>query len=150
MDDMLKEHHENWLKYIKSELKASGFDKSKFGEKMLEYLTEMYIISEGRINVMEQLHEVTGRLMDNIPITAITEDDFELVDVKDGYNIVVVSVCKKFPYIYRSPQDGKYYNDRAICFVDVNGNKMYMSNGQYRSTQEITLPYYVNEKIVNI
>lgn len=150
MDDMLKEHHENWLNYIKSELKESGFDQSKFGEKMVEYLVEMYIISEGRINVMEQLHEITRRLMDNKPITVITEKDFVGTDVKDGDNIVVVDICTKYPYIYRSPQDGKYYNDRGVCFVDDNGNKMYMSNGQYRSTVEITLPYYLNEKIVKI
>ena len=150
MDDMLKEHHENWLNYIKSELKESGFDQSKFGEKMLDYLVEMYIISEGKINVMEQLHEVTRRLMDNKPITVITEKDFHSVDVQDGSNIVVVDFCKKYPHIYRSPQDGKYYNDRGICFVDDNGNKMYMTNGQYRSTVEITLPYYLNEQIVKI
>lgn len=147
---MLKEHHGIWLNYIKTELKDSGFDQSKFGEIVLDYVTEIYKMSEGQPNIMEQLHDLTRRLIENKPITTITEKDFEPIDVQDGQNIVVVYVCKKYPHIYRSPQDGKYYNDRAICFVDVNGNKMYMSNGQYRSTQEITLPYYLQEKFVNI
>lgn len=147
---MLKEHHEIWLNYIKNELKESGFDQSNFGPILLDYVTEIYKMSNGQPNIMEQVHDMTRRLMENKPITEITEKDFHKVDVKDGKNIVVVDVCKKYPYIYRSPQDGKYYNDRGICFINENGNKMYMSNGQHRSTVEITLPYFLQEKFVNI
>lgn len=150
MDKNLQEYYDNWLNYIKKELKDSGFDQSDYGNKLLEYLKALFEISEGQRHIMDQLFEVTKRLAENKPITVITEADFEPIDVQDGKNIVVVYVCTKYPHIYRSPNDGKYYNDRAITFVDSNGNKMWMSNGQHVSTREITLPYYLQDEYVNI
>lgn len=150
MNMMQKEHYDNWKKYIESELKESGFDQSDFGKAVFQLLIETYKITNGEPLVMGQLLNIVSKLSQNLPITLITEKDFEDVSIKDGDNNVTVSVCKKFPSVYKCPTDGNYYNDRGIAFVDSNGNKMYMSNGEHRSKVQIQLPYALQEKIVHI
>ena len=150
MDTMQSEHFSNWKKYIETELKDSGFDQSDFGKAAFELLSETYKISNGEPLFIEHLLNLITRLSKNLPITLITEKDFKDVPVMDGDRTILISTCTKFPYVYKCPSDGEYYNDRGIAFLDANGNKMYMSNGNYRSKVKIELPYAVNEEIVYI
>ena len=75
-------------------------------------------------------------LVDKKPLAPITEEDF--VDDR----------CVRYPYIYKS-KDGKYYNDRAVVLKKGN-DIQYVYEGQHRSKQEITLPYFLREEILLI
>jgi hypothetical protein len=76
-------------------------------------------------------------LIDKKPIALITEKDF--VDDR----------CTRYEYIYKA-QNGRYYNDRAVVFKKSydDPSSQYVYQGQHRSKQEITLPYFLHEETV--
>lgn len=130
--------------YARNELKLIGFMESNLGPEILNFLDKCAIISNSDPAVMKQICSALPTLIDCKPISAITEDDFEIIDKSDSQELLQ---CTRYPYIYKL--NGKYYNDRAVAFVypdSKEDTKVYIYNRE-GSKQEITLPYYLTEEV---
>ena len=124
------------VKYSETELKLLGFDQTPLGPAIITFIKELHGVLGNHPSIMKSVTKQVGDLIDKKPIALITEKDF--VDDR----------CVRYPYIYKS-KDGKYYNDRAVVFKKGN-DIQYVYEGQRRSKQEITLPYFLREEIVLI
>ena len=129
-------------KYAERELGLIGFDKTDFGKTLLQLLDNLSDLTEGDPFTMKQLGNFLPRLLDRMPISPITETDFE-PEYHGTNNEMIVMRCTRYPYVYKS-NDGKYWNDRAVAFKFKNASEsdimfLYRPNG---SKREITLPYY--------
>lgn len=131
-------------KYAENELKLIGFMDSDIGPLILNFLDSCAEISNSNPDIMKEICKILPALIDCKPVSAITENDFEVVDKSDTQELLQ---CTRHPYIYKL--NGKYYNDRAVAFVypdSTDGSKIYMYTKE-GSKQEITLPYYLDEEI---
>jgi hypothetical protein len=124
------------VKYSETELKLLGFDQTPLGPAIITFIKELHGTLGNQPGLMKSVVTQVGDLIDKKPIALITEKDF--VDDR----------CVRYPYIYKS-KDGKYYNDRAVVFKKGN-DIQYVYEGQHRSKQEITLPYFLHEEILLI
>lgn len=134
----LKEHIK---KYAERELELTGFKETSFGKDSVNLLVNLVDLTNSDISVMRQLCEWLPRLIERIPISPITEDDFQLE--QHGDKSKDVWRCTRYPHVYRT-NDGKYWNDRAVIFKyfdSVEGEQMFFY-GSEGSKCEITLPYF--------
>lgn len=133
---------ESLKKYSEAELSVTGFIDTEFGKATLVLLDSLAELSQNNPKVMKELCNIFPRLIDKMPISPITEEDF--AEDPEGSEDVR-SRCIRYYHIYKHV-NGKYYNNRAKAFVregdDLN-NKMYTS----KSVQEIILPYIPVEEV---
>ena len=123
------------VKYSETELKLLGLDQTPIGPAIIEFITKLHGTLGNQPGLMKSVIKQVGDLIDKKPLAPISEKDF--VDDR----------CVRYPYIYKSGE--KYYNDRAVVFKKGN-DIQYVYQGQYRSKQEITLPYVLREEVVLI
>jgi len=144
---------EDFLKYVKTELELSNFDKTEFGKSTVEYLQQLYALTNGNSITMNLLHNNVEKLIQNVPIVPLQESELveTYADVNDG-NGTKITIMKhpRYEYVYKDPTDGKYYNDRGIGFKTKNGLVYYGSNGANISKVEIQFPYTVEPKIIDV
>lgn len=136
--------------YAEKEIELTGFDKTNVGRTMLQLLDELSDLTDGDAATMKQICSWLPRLIDQTPISSITETDFKIEQHGPGDQNTVMR-CTRYPYIYKT-SDGKYWNDRAVAFRFKNAPEtdimfLYKSNG---SKREITLPYYPTMTIEEI
>jgi hypothetical protein len=134
--------------YVERELKLSGFDQTEFGKTSLKLLEDLADLTQGDSETMKQLCSLLPRLIDRKPLTAITEDDFEMEIYTEGDRTVEISRCTRYPYVYK--MDGKYWDDRAVAFRradSAESDRMYIYQTGNSSKQEITLPYFPSEEV---
>lgn len=129
---------ESVLNYSKSELELIGFDNSELGKIILETIKKLHGAVGNQPSVMKSILKMMSDLVDEKPISIITEDDFD----ENGR-------CTRCKYIYRT-KDGKYYNDRAVIFKRSweDPSEQYVYQGQKRSKKEITLPHILRQEVV--
>jgi len=145
-------HNEHLLEFARKELKLIGFDQSDLHEPILEFLKQSSKICNSNPDSMKQLVTMLTRLIDHLPISPITKDDFELEYHHEGPKTFTINRCTRHPHVY-CDEDGKYWNDRAVSFRFADSDeveKMYMYSGRNNSKQEITLPYYPVEIVKTI
>jgi len=132
---------EHLKKYVEKELELTGFNNTLFGKNAIELLENLADLTNGDINTMKQLCEWLPRLVERIPISPITEEDFQLE--QHGSDSLDVWRCTRYPHVYKT-NDGKYWNDRAVAFKFSNsvGNDQMFLYRPGGSKREITLPYY--------
>jgi len=126
------------IENAKQELQRSNLDKTQFGESVIDFLKSACEISNNQYTLCE-LVSFVERLAKCEPITEITEQDFENVNLKK-----IVKKCTRLPYIYQT-SDGKYWNDRAVKFLLVDDpclKELFLYQKNLNSKQEIFLPYY--------
>jgi hypothetical protein len=139
---------EHLKKYAERELELSGFDQTEFGKTTLRLLADLAELTQDDLETMKQLCALLPRLIDRNPLTAITEEDFEVETYSEGDHTVEILRCTRYPYVYK--MNGKYYDDRAVAFRRVNSaesDRMYIYQTGNSSKQEITLPYFPNEEL---
>jgi len=142
---------EHLFAYANRELELAGFNQTEFGKTVLKMLEDLADLTHNNPQTMKQLCLLLPRLINREPLTAITEDDFEVETHSQGDRSVEISRCTRYPYIYKSI-DGKYWNDRAVAFKFKNSPEtdlmfLYRPNG---SKREITLPYYLTTDVEEI
>lgn len=137
------------IDYAKNELRMMNFDKIELGETIVNLIRQLHEISGNSPRIMKSIIMSIADLIDEKPITPITESDFKLETHTDNGNVVEIWRCTRYPHVYKAP-DGKYYNDRAIVYKTRYDSldKKYIYQGGLSSKQEIVLPYLVSEKIV--
>ena len=128
---------DNVIKHSEKELHLLDLDQTNLGPLILDFIKNLQQTLGNQPTVMKSILKITADLVDQKPITPITEADF------------VNDKCTRCSYIYKS-EDGKYYNDRAVVFKKSydDPNSQYVYQGQQRSKQEISLPYVLREEIV--
>lgn len=133
--------------YAQKELQLSNFDKTNFGKSTLTLLNDLADLCKDDPNSMKTMLELLPRLVDRIPIAAITEDDFPADFVIETDQ--AIKRCARYPQVYQTA-DGKYWDDRAVAFQKANDHplsKMYLYGSKHNSKQEVTLPYYPIQSI---
>ena len=126
------------IENAKQELQRSNLDKTQFGESVIDFLKSACEISHNEV-MLRELIGIVERLAKCEPITEITEQDFENVNLEK-----IVKKCTRLPYIYQT-SDGKYWNDRAVKFLLVDDpcqKELFLYQKNLSSKQEIFLPYY--------
>jgi hypothetical protein len=137
------------LNYAKKELKITNFDQTDLGQTMLNFLEQSAKITDNDTESMKQLSNMLVLLIDQRPISPITEEDFEDEVHAEGDNIITIKRCTRYQYLYKAV-DGKYYDDRAIAFRftdSYESDRMYLYQSSRSSKQEVTLPYYPEFKV---
>jgi len=119
----------------------------------LEYLEEIYDISDGDPAAMFKYVGILVRLIDKMPLSNLYEHEMEEIDVDNGDGTFVKQLRhKRYPHIWKS-NDGKYINDHGVVYVNQKtGDRQYRYLGepgsQNSSAIYITFPYYPVEKII--
>ena len=136
------------VEHAKNELKIMNLDKVQFGDTIISFIRELHEISGNHPQVMKSMVQSIADLIDEKPISPITEDDFALETHCEGGQMFEVWRCTRYKYVYKV--DGKYYDDRAIVYKTSHDSldRQYIYQGGMSSKQEISLPYTVCEKVV--
>ena len=154
---MSNEYPENYdcrdpIHFAELELKLSGFAETDYGKAALEYIKQTYKIVNNDINYVRRLHKNIAGLVDQIPLAPLLESELQETEVLEFKNGTYIKSFRKqhvrVPFVYE--QDGKFYDDRAVAFVNNDGNIWYGSNGKYVSRKEITFPYYRQEELIKV
>ena len=122
------------LQYSENEMRLLNFDKNGLSDVIIKFIKELHGHVGNQPVIMKSILKNIKDLIDKKPIALITEKDF------------VDDICTRYEYIYKA-QNGRYYNDRAVVFKKGNDTQ-YIYQGQNRSKQEITLPYFLHEETV--
>lgn len=138
-------------KYAERELELIGFMQSEFGPACLEFLEKCADIVGNDAESMKKICEILPKLIDNKPLSPITEKDFELENFsREGSESGSETLrCTRYPYLYRMP-NGKYYDDRAVAFREFNSSetdRLYLYREHNSSKQEVHLPYLPEQKV---
>jgi hypothetical protein len=139
------------LDFATKELSLIGFDKIELGETMLKFLQQSSDLCHNDPQSVKQIISLLDRLVDRLPLSAITEDDFYEETYTEQDKSVLIKRSHRYPHIYQL--DGQYYDDRAVAFTtpgSAPGDKLYLYQGGQSSKQPVTLPYYPNEHLVEL
>jgi len=138
------------LQHAENELKIMNLNKIEVGSTIIKLIRELHEISGNHPQVMKSVIHSIADLIDEKPISPITEDDFKLEIHCEGNRNVDVWRCTRCTHIYKL--DGRYYDDRAIVYKTSyeSTDKQYIYQGGMSSKQEISLPYVVREKVIII
>ena len=142
MHNIAKKHLE-WTKY---ELKQNNFDETDFGKSFLKFLEESHAIAKSEPMIMNSILELVTRTFKHQPHTALLGEG-EMVTQMNTHGQQSIR-NKRYPSVCF--ENGKYYDDTAITFIDSNGVKYHMSQNGKISRQEIKFPYYPVETLVKI
>ena len=137
------------MDHAKNELKIMNLDKIELGETIINLIRQLHEISGNHPRVMKSVVQSIADLIDEKPITPITESDFTLETHSEGGRTFEVWRCTRYPHVYKAA-DGKYYDDRAIVYKTScdSLDKQYIYQGGLSSKREVLLPYVVREEIV--
>ena len=137
------------LQHAENELKIMNLDKIEVGSTIIKLIRGLHEISGNHPQVMKSMVQSIADLIDEKPISPITEDDFKLETHCDG-GLFEVWRCARYTSVYKV--DGKYYDDRAVVYKTSHDSldRQYIYQGGMSSKQEISLPYTVSEKVVLI
>ena len=137
---------EHLLEYARRELKITSFDQSELGETILKFLEQSAKITNNDTEAMKQLVNMLALLIDQKPISPITEEHFK---EETHANDETVWRCTRYEHLYKTVE-GQYWDDRAIAFKfhdSAESDKLYMYQSVYNSKQEVTLPYYPSYQV---
>jgi len=133
------------VEHAKNELKIMNLDKVKFGDTIITFIRELHDISGNHPQVMKSMVQSIADLIDEKPISPITDDDFKLETHCEGGQMSEVWRCTRYPSVYKV--DGKYYDDRAIVYKTSHDSldRQYIYQGGLSSRREVFLPYTVSQ-----
>jgi len=125
------------LDFAKYELQKINFLGIDAGKTMLELISQIADLCHNDPEKMKHVMKMLPDILDQKLLSPITEEDFieEQICIKGKEKIIYR--CRRCPYVYKDA-DGKYYNDRAVAFVEDKSNNIYYTSD---SKEEIELPY---------
>lgn len=121
-------------------------NKQELKKIAMDFLTSSCTLAEGDRTYMLKQVQLLERLVKKLPLSNITESDFELVDVESSANNTVKMLrCSRYQYLWKT-SDGQYVDDRAKVWISRStGDYQYRYTGLDSSTKFVTIPYYPNE-----
>lgn len=135
---------EHLLEYARKELKITNFDQSELGNTILNFLEQSAKITNNDTDAMKQLVNMLVLLVEQRPISPITEDDVDEEIPLGNDSDEKMWRCSRYEHLYKTA-DGKYWDDRAIAFKfhdSAELDRIFLYQPTYNSKQEVTLPYY--------
>jgi hypothetical protein len=135
-----QELYDTRLSYYKDELNRIGFTNTEFGNSIIDYLSFLQKSTNCNGFAINKFQEIVKRLLDGMPMSPITEDDFYFDEITQSR--------KSKRYEWAVELNGEFYDTHAIAYVNPDGSEGYREDGAYRSTKQITLPYYPIRKYV--
>jgi len=147
----MNDAYNEFVTHAQRELKHTGFDKIELGQAMEQYLAVLYKTINGDKIQMQNITNMLIRIINKKPLTPITEEDFELRPAfnptENGLEEFQDLRCVRCLSVHKH-NDGFYYDDEAIAFINKHGDKMFVYQGETSSRQRVELPYYPEELIV--
>lgn len=134
------------LEWLKEELKTNQFYGTPLGDSILKFVEETHNACKSEPMVMAGVVDIINRVFQNKPLTALNGGD-EMVESTNEQGQTGVRNKRYNSVCY---ENGKYYDDTAITFIDHHGNKYHMYQNGKSSRQEINFPYYPVETLVKI
>jgi hypothetical protein len=131
------------MQHAINELKLTNIYGSNFGKSVLNLLEETQEITNLDTASLKEFVEIIDRLLTKLPITPITESDFEKEEYVERGRKVEIMRCVRYPSVYMT-EDGKYWDDRAVAYRLPDFKEydtIYTYQTKYNSKREITLPY---------
>jgi hypothetical protein len=138
-------NHDHLLEFAKKELALINFDQSDINEPMLAFLEQNSKMCNNDPESMKKIINLLNRVVDRLPLSAITEEDFEPEHHLEEDTTVTIYRCTRYPHVYKI--NGQYYDDRAVSFKFSDNSEtdtMYIYQSENSSKQEINIPYYPN------
>jgi hypothetical protein len=128
------------LKHAEDELSLVNMKDIPLGKAMLELLKQS--IEETRDpSMMKRFVGMVSGFVDKKLLSPVTEEDFEAVPTRESGRDILK--CKRSEHIFKDVEENKYYDNRAIAYLDTNKPEhlMYLYTNAHRSIREIKLPY---------
>ena len=137
---MKNEWNELVIKHAENELDLVNMKDIPIGIAMLSLLKQSLEETRDPAMMKRFAHIVAG-FIDKKILSPVTELDFE--EVPEYISGKSVLKCKRTEHIYKDIDEDKYYDNRAVGYVDVNNPEhiMYLYTNTHRSLREIKLPY---------
>jgi hypothetical protein len=139
--------YDEFVAHATKELTLIGFDKIELGQAMEQYLAVVYKTVNGDKIQMLNITNMLTRIINKKPLSPITEDDFELRPafnpVEGGFEEFKDLRCTRCLSVHK--EGDSYYDDEAITFINKNGDRMFVYQGDTCSRQKVELPYYPQE-----
>ena len=124
--------------YAKQELSKIGLENTELERSIILLLqTSISLYNDPLLvkNVLNMIERITERK----PLSPLLEE--ELLEDVNG-NIY----HPRYDHIQKV--DNYYVDNRAVGFINNKGQKWYGTNGVWRSSKQITFPYYPEEQII--
>lgn len=140
---------EHLLTYARRELEITNFNQTELGETILKFLEQSAKITNNDLVSMKNLASMLLLLIDQQPISPITENDFIEEEYFEGTNSVKLWRCVRYQHLYKT-EDGRYWDDRAVAFKfadSSDSDKMYLYQNGRSSKQEVAMPYYLSHRV---
>jgi hypothetical protein len=137
------------IEHAKREFACSGFNQTKLNDSMIKFLEDAAEFTNNEPENMKKFVNILYLLIDQFPITPITENDFVEEIYKEGNNPPYkIMRCTRYFPLYKT-EDGRYWDDRAIAFKykdDSDSHIFYRYQSKNSSKQQVTLPYYPGQR----
>lgn len=128
------------LDFSKTELEKINFLDIEVGNTMLELVSQVADLCDSNPEKMKCVMQMLIDIVDQKPLSPITEEDFVEEKIEIQGKEKTIYRCNRCYYVYKDA-DGKYYNDRAIAFID-NKTGIIFYTGD--SKREIEIPYVLS------
>jgi hypothetical protein len=128
----------NYNEYAKQELGKIGFTDTEIERSILMLLQSISSLHNEPSVIKGFLHMIE-RIVEKKPLSPLLEE--ELLEDDNG-NIY----HPRYNHIQKI--DNYYVDTRAIAFINNKGHKWYGANGIWRSSKQITFPYYPEEQVI--
>lgn len=135
----------DYIDYVKQELEYNNLIKSDVGKQILQLFETSYEFCDNNKLLVDNIVNMVTRLNKKLPLLPLEEDDMILYQPNEG---PAHKRHRRYFPVYQG-QDGKYYDEQAILFVNEQGIEMYCYSSNYNSRIEIEFPYYPVQKRVN-
>jgi len=139
---------EKFLKHCEHELELINLKDTDIGKSVLEFCKQMHMVGKGDKFIFDSFVNMVNRLIELKPLSPLQKEEMIEVELSDAGKPYKQLRHPRYFFVHHEENVDKYYDDRAIAFISKDGKKLYMSNGEHKSVQEITFPYYPEEKLV--
>jgi len=136
---------QNWKNYYTKELQKINMDQNPIGQIMLKFLDDMNDHLNGDYYTFQRFLEKLERVGNLMPLSPLEEKDFS-TKIVEGQ---VFKCSDRYDSVYQA-EDGNWYDDKAVCFVNATGHRMFIYQGNTSSKRKITMPYYPDPEVRTI
>jgi hypothetical protein len=134
------------IDYVKQELEYNNLIKTDMGKQVLKLFETSWEFCDNNKLLVDTIITMVTRLNKKLPLLPLEEEDMVLYQPNKG---PAHKRHKRYFPVFQS-EDGKYYDEHGILFVNESGIELYCYSSEYNSRVEIEFPYYPIQKRINI
>ena len=134
------------LEWLKTELQKTNLDQHDVGKSLIKFYEDCLLTSNSNDLLLHNFKVMVNRVFDQLPLSPLTGAPDEFKETTDPEGNVILRNKRYDPVCSESNNNTLFYDDQAVAFF-INGVKTYMYQGEHRSRQQITFPYYPDPEI---